>query len=252
MGGEADLINVGFPRRLGRSPRGRGSPLLDRTEIAGRGSIPAWAEKPHGGRRDEIASRVDPRVGGEATAIVPTVSTKEGRSPRGRGSLEQPIAAAEDKGSIPAWAGKPVSALAGPAGIGGDPRVGGEARGAAQARLQEGGRSPRGRGSLTASATALVNPGSIPAWAGKPTQSTRTCSDTRVDPRVGGEALRRLSRMSRERGRSPRGRGSLDASTLPGVDFRSIPAWAGKPVGAARRPPSTAVDPRVGGEAGCF
>ena len=209
MGGEADLINVGFPRRLGRSPRGRGSPLLDRTEIAGRGSIPAWAEKPHGGRRDEIASRVDPRVGGEATAIVPTVSTKEGRSPRGRGSLEQPIAAAEDKGSIPAWAGKPRTRRRAGQIRRVDPRVGGEASPTSSAKDGSRGRSPRGRGSLC--------------------QSPERLSGRGVDPRVGGEARECPCRAGRHRGRSPRGRGSPRSCASAASRRRSIPAWAGKP-----------------------
>ena len=125
--------------------------------------------------------------------------------------------------SIPAWAGKPV------------------ARGNRQS-LGLTGPSPRGRGNHRGRSHPRVSR----AWAGKP----------KSDPGKPTTVVQ---------GPSPRGRGNLDGAVGQRVHPRvggetlatvggSIPAWAGKPVNAARvhagKPVSdhVRVHPRVGGE----
>ena len=52
---------------------------------------------------------------------------------------------------------------------------------------------------------------SIPAWAGKPPNWSRSSEYEMVYPRVGGETPVKLYRQYREMGLSPRGRGNLSA-----------------------------------------
>ena len=88
---------------------------------------------------------------------------------------------------------------------------------------------------------------SIPAWAGEPILATAGASACKVYPRVGGgtDCLRvPIGILS---GLSPRGRGNLLPDALDGINYRSIPAWAGEPSLRRRKARMLAVYPRVGG-----
>ena len=130
------------------------------------------------------------------------------------------------------------------------------------------GLSPRGRGNPPAVLYQFTGCGSIPAWAGKPRMCRRSSRITAVYPRVGGETLRRIGRISNKAGLSPRGRGTswglIPIMPAGGLSPRgrgnllgaypdyasrgSIPAWAGKPIASLNTSARRRVYPRVGGE----
>ena len=233
----------------GPSPRVRGSRPRRVPEDAACGSIPACAGKPDYRRWNADQQRVHPRVCGEAGAILAPWHVARGPSPRVRGSRERPSDAVRGEGSIPACAGKPVSASTPCGSCRVHPRVCGEA-----GRLEGRGRpaqgpSPRVRGSHCRTIHPREGDGSIPACAGKPAPGRRPRTDHRVHPRVCGEASSRGVRLSRWTGPSPRVRGSPALEPAGVVARGSIPACAGKP--SVRRSMRTIarVHPRVCGEA---
>ena len=128
------------------------------------------------------------------------------------------------------------------------PRVGGETSPPIPPTLRCLGLSPRGRGNRKHVLTIHLDPGSIPAWAGKPAEPAAPRASARVYPRVGGETAMLDVQCGGNRGLSPRGRGNLPGVGEDLLRQGSIPAWAGKPV--ALTPPEicTRVYPRVGGE----
>ena len=170
--------------RTGLSPRGRGNPTPYSTQkhwaIPGN---PVFARSP----------RVYPRVGGGTNNHVPRIGRSRGLSPRGRGNLEATLwyNGFRNSGSIPAWAGEPVSqkSAARPDMPGSIPAWAGEPHEVNQVP------------------SALY--GSIPAWAGEPEGNQRAYLAQEVYPRVGGgtpiepEHLR-IAVL----GLSPRGRGN--------------------------------------------
>ena len=127
---EADALSPpaarGLTLKAGLSPRGRGN-------RSARWPIPASPSTPIGGYG------VYPRVGGETLDTHPAVSG------RGRGNLFIVAAHRPVVGSIPAWAGKPVSSCATyPPRV--YPRVGGETTRMETCLQRLLGLSPRGRG----------------------------------------------------------------------------------------------------------
>ena len=90
------------------------------------------------------------------------------------------------KGLFPAWAGEPSdhNALSVPVRV--YPRVGGGTPFAAHTFWTMRGLSPRGRGNLFADALIAGLLGSIPAWAGEPSDHNALSVPVRVYPRVGG------------------------------------------------------------------
>ena len=171
-----------------------------------------------------------------------------GLSPRGRGNRPSSVRQHPGTGSIPAWAGKPERSRSSYLLRQVYPRVGGETHQREPHRVHESGLSPRGRGNRTAIQRCGVPAGSIPAWAGKPRQPSRSGSAPRVYPRVGGETLSGNDPVKARTGLSPRGRGNLLVVVLDRAPWRSIPAWAGKPLAGGDRYTNRRVYPRVGGE----
>ena len=94
---------------VGPSPRVRGSHHRGAGRSPARGSIPACAGKPPVDRRAYDASRVHPRVCGEALTPAILAARDMGPSPRVRGSPGRPAEANRRPRSIPACAGKPLS-----------------------------------------------------------------------------------------------------------------------------------------------
>ena len=153
--------------------------------------------------------------------------------------------------SIPAWAGKPSPYRDDCTHPRVYPRVGGET--ARYARVVEcvGGLSPRGRGNHEVIESSWADPGSIPAWAGKPTTRDRSATRREVYPRVGGETVSGQDIEVPVAGLSPRGRGNRMRRPSDGHGRGSIPAWAGKPPARGAAASLQAVYPRVGGETLC-
>ena len=230
MGGETLLEITTRPAVAGLSPRGRGNHAGPHRPSAGLGSIPAWAGKPRRRRGAGHDTKVYPRVGGETGSDLSYARIQEGLSPRGRGNRDQHAGGADRAGSIPAWAGKPATLAVEVTLLAVYPRVGGETVTSTPAVQIGLGLSPRGRGNPSRGQDGRIDPGSIPAWAGKPCRSPSRTPRAWVYPRVGGETAAAGALGAPPSGLSPRGRGNrtTPARDLPGL--RSIPAWAGKPI----------------------
>ena len=152
-----------------------------------------------------------------------------GLSPRGRGNRRLTLTTGLSKRSIPAWAGQP-------GGYGESatknrvyPRVGGATVIHSFPRIRQSGLSPRGRGNRVQQVSQIMNPGSIPAWAGQPGQVSRLAGQEPVYPRVGGATGRDTPVILGDEGLSPRGRGNPVVLGRDGMQRGSIPAWAGQP-----------------------
>ncbi len=209
VGGGDTSTKSGGRSNSGRSPRGRGRPTGRGSSSALVRSIPAWAGEtlplpvPWG------AGRVDPRVGGGDYASLQTSWWCGGRSPRGRGRLNEAFSANLTNRSIPAWAGETRQAHPGPRGAQVDPRVGGGDRAVSTPSPRVSGRSPRGRGRHRRPDARHLGMGSIPAWAGETGHRHEGETRDQVDPRVGGGDGNREAAVTVLGGRSPRGRGRL-------------------------------------------
>ena len=189
-------------------------------------------------------------MGGETSPPSSSGRTARGPSPRGRGNRRADAGREDPGGSIPAWAGKPMSSRSSWIVSQVHPRVGGETGLGGFVGRCVYGPSPRGRGNQTVARHAAVVSGSIPAWAGKPRAPRRSAGGGRVHPRVGGETYQRSTSARVSKGPSPRGRGNRNGARDSVDPHRSIPAWAGKPVLWSAHVARVAVHPRVGGETG--
>ena len=153
---------------MGLSPRVRGSPVRGvRQRVAG-GIIPACAGKPAGIRARRPLPWDYPRVCGEAVYVIYATGLQQGLSPRVRGSRWRIALVAVMPRIIPACAGKPVVLGCGHAHARDYPRVCGEARSVTTDTRSAWGLSPRVRGSPARMRPGVVQPGIIPACAGKP------------------------------------------------------------------------------------
>ena len=184
---ESGLLLLVSLSQKGLSPRVRGNPTRRSLPRFSPRSIPACAGKPREDRAWRAGTRVYPRVCGETDCPTPTTHSSPGLSPRVRGNLGSFSFPIESGGSIPACAGKPVSRSTLNRCARVYPRVCGETYCTRPSALLISGLSPRVRGNLRFAYNVLVEPGSIPACAGKPSQSTDSAGDLWVYPRVCGE-----------------------------------------------------------------
>ena len=194
----------------GPSPRVRGSRHEQDLRRHPPGSIPACAGKPRPARASASASRVHPRVCGEAVVETLGLEPIRGPSPRVRGSPVSGRGRHHHHGSIPACAGKPSSGRGPVPRRGVHPRVCGEASAGVRRASAGAGPSPRVRGSRRSRTACRPRSGSIPACAGKPSASASGAPSRAVHPRVCGEALYHQPGKFKPRGPSPRVRGSPD------------------------------------------
>ena len=109
------------------------------------------------------------------------------------------------------------------------------------------GLSPRVRGNRSRRGSDMVLRGSIPACAGEPTSSPRTCRSRWVYPRVCGGTAQFSSDPSSVSGLSPRVRGNPDRIRRRARRRGSIPACAGEPRGPFVESGPHRVYPRVCG-----
>ena len=110
VGGATVLIENGVIPLKGLSPRGRGNRTYYGLYYSKSGSIPAWAGQPRPSRRLLSSCTVYPRVGGATLRHRIHSPGENGLSPRGRGNPGPARLWTWLLGSIPAWAGQPVSA----------------------------------------------------------------------------------------------------------------------------------------------
>ena len=90
--------------------------------------------------------------------------------------------------------------------------------------------------------------GLIPAWAGKTRQRQTHTPRGWAHPRVGGENITPRPSLIVLTGSSPRGRGKRVSTCLGPLEWRLIPAWAGKTGQARLHGGRASAHPRVGGE----
>ena len=196
MGGETLIAKGHTEAAAGPSPRGRGNPATLHGPNGLDGSIPAWAGKPLRVEAALSMRGVHPRVGGETPKWPNVRSRVAGPSPRGRGNRAAATARRYARRSIPAWAGKPRASSPADGQPWVHPRVGGETLECPNERVVVGGPSPRGRGNHPYEVAIGSDPGSIPAWAGKPKPPGERPSRYAVHPRVGGETCGCRSRRA--------------------------------------------------------
>ena len=192
----------------GLSPRGRGNRRESLVNSRDCRSIPAWAGEPAAWSWNTRLSKVYPRVGGGTASVISCARPGGGLSPRGRGNHSYNGRDKDWLGSIPAWAGEPVSPSAAMPLEPVYPRVGGGTlpRGALVPHCT--GLSPRGRGNRGGAHWKTQAIGSIPAWAGEPSVFPNRTAVKRVYPRVGGGTAQAESEGRSMKGLSPRGRGN--------------------------------------------
>ena len=130
----------------GLSPRGRGNLCLAFAGFSTSRSIPAWAGEPVASPGSPGFYAVYPRVGGGTAPGGTRRRGGVGLSPRGRGNPVVVVRVRVGAGSIPAWAGEPVTAETGTGLTGVYPRVGGGTGGKITRVKKARGISPRGRG----------------------------------------------------------------------------------------------------------
>ena len=176
-----------------------------------------------------------------------STGSARGLSPRGRGNQHKMAPLPLQVGSIPAWAGQPLSTQWHGSPVRVYPRVGGATTASYGSLTSGDGLSPRGRGNRGAPVGAVDRLRSIPAWAGQPARWRCGGALLRVYPRVGGATAGRREPRADQRGLSPRGRGNHGEKGASMVIFRSIPAWAGQPASIGAVLAAGKVYPRVGG-----
>ena len=182
------LHRYGHPgHRRGLSPRVRGNPSPPTKFTTCAWSIPACAGKPEKMRLLRSKRRVYPRVCGETQELAVFDHLYPGLSPRVRGNPRLAHQWQRRLWSIPACAGKPSQHRRHHKKNAVYPRVCGETAVARALALPLLGLSPRVRGNLRPSVFHFLQPGSIPACAGKPWPPRRPRRHNGVYPRVCGE-----------------------------------------------------------------
>ncbi len=241
-----------FGRYDGPSPRVRGS-RARRPEQPGRQrSIPACAGEPRVDPHSRLLRPVHPRVCGGASAFRLAAATADGPSPRVRGSRARRPEQPGRQRSIPACAGEPPHGRGCTFSGAVHPRVCGGAGPRRVLAGDQGGPSPRVRGSPGGGLRPFDTPRSIPACAGEPHQAGSPRATARVHPRVcGGAAWHDIANCFGQ-GPSPRVRGSRRSGARMGCWRRSIPACAGEPCCLRSFRRLSEVHPRVCGGAMLF
>ena len=234
--------------KSGLSPRVRGNRALAFLQAPRVGSIPARAGKPLPKPPSTAHSSVYPRACGETECRKCQGGTWEGLSPRVRGNPDGPLRPLGEHRSIPARAGKPVSAPGPISHDGVYPRACGETRSRSGRPRSPAGLSPRVRGNQSSAIFYPPLKRSIPARAGKPPADDQQNIPATVYPRACGETCWWGCRWPRWWGLSPRVRGNLWPALSSCSFFRSIPARAGKPGSAAVTWLTSWVYPRACGE----
>ena len=174
------------PCLSGLSPRMRGNRPVGSAVTGGEGSIPAYAGEPPTPSGVIGPGPVYPRVCGGTQAIACLRHAASGLSPRMRGNLVVRRRSGGFHGSIPAYAGEPMSGSRRSGGFRVYPRVCGGTCGVGDWPSGRAGLSPRMRGNPRPRILAKLLPGSIPAYAGEPQPAIPPGPARTVYPRVCG------------------------------------------------------------------
>ena len=171
-----------------------------------------------------------------------------GSSPRVRGKPGKPLRSSPGPRLIPARAGKTSqeswTSFDRPA----HPRACGENHSAWQLVEPRRGSSPRVRGKLGGDGHGVQGAGLIPARAGKTRLRRMAATPLAAHPRACGENSSPRAAPPRRSGSSPRVRGKRRVYRIPRLEFRLIPARAGKTSPSPPETSSSAAHPRACGE----
>ena len=212
----------------GSSPRVRGKPGPGLQEAARRGLIPARAGKTRTPAPMRAARWAHPRACGENVVMRLGPGKLAGSSPRVRGKPHGPVLSGQERGLIPARAGKTASARTPSCARTAHPRACGENWDLTTEDIPALGSSPRVRGKPHELVFIDLSLGLIPARAGKTGRIRHVLGVAWAHPRACGENLRGGGRPSPFPGSSPRVRGKPKWEGARSPPSRLIPARAGK------------------------
>ena len=189
MGGEKVQILLYEDIQKGSPPRGRGKVAGD--EIPGDvlGITPAHAGKRTRSWRAYGCPWDHPRVGGEKSTFLNSMSFPPGSPPRRRGKVPNARCFIERQRITPAWAGKSAFRFQSQKASQDHPRVGGEKLGRMAVAISVIGSPPRGRGKVKGTGQIAVRSRITPALAGKSREIPLHLRAAKDHPRVGGEKL---------------------------------------------------------------
>ena len=231
----------------GLSPRMRGNRSVGLPSAVHWWSIPAYAGEPAPSAHRPRSRWVYPRVCGGTPGDFAEQLVENGLSPRMRGNPRLLLPPALFSGSIPAYAGEPLTfpyvckmGWVYPRVCGGTGRVFEEI-------IRQSGLSPRMRGNPGTSPASRRAAGSIPAYAGEPCRQGHIRPQAEVYPRVCGGTVCNGWQLLRFEGLSPRMRGNRPTVSYSSGRPGSIPAYAGEPGGWDAWQIVDAVYPRVCG-----
>ena len=212
------------------------------------GLIPAHAGKTGAPPVVVLENRAHPRSRGENADRRAEGVKPEGSSPLTRGKRYRGSAGPRAAGLIPAHAGKTTTAQPPDDSDRAHPRSRGENSGKVRSRCSLSGSSPLTRGKLRGGRHLDLDPGLIPAHAGKtPRARERYCAG-RAHPRSRGENLGNFWRWRHARGSSPLTRGKPFHRTHDATVIGLIPAHAGKTGGCGSSHQCDWAHPRSRGE----
>ena len=267
--GELSVICWLVERSAGSSPRVRGTPGAAGAPVPVRRFIPACAGNSPACSARCARSAVHPRVCGELGNVYYQSYSKDGSSPRVRGTLCRYRQRAHLHRFIPACAGNSLRRVRRPhLHHGSSPRVrgtrhavergeqlhrfipacAGNSKEDLSAQTTNNGSSPRVRGTRTALGVQQRACRFIPACAGNSEFGPTSWTGTPVHPRVCGELCKGRPSRHRAFGSSPRVRGTRRRAPLAVALARFIPACAGNSAIQCRVTSQTTVHPRVCGE----
>ena len=191
---------------------------------------------------------VHPRVCGERQCLRRRLRPGRGSSPRVRGTGRSVASGVQFMRFIPACAGNGVELriLLGIRSV--HPRVCGERFNEGTRRYDQGGSSPRVRGTARRLRAVLVRPRFIPACAGNGVPPRSRETRPAVHPRVCGERTNSPTTHTTSNGSSPRVRGTDPGAVQPRRLQRFIPACAGNGEHPRAVVVVAPVHPRVCGE----
>ncbi len=211
----------------GSSPRGRGTLCSSQRNAKIVRFIPARAGNTARSPLQRQDKTVHPRAGGEHAGGIRGYRSRNGSSPRGRGTHPQTIADEGPWRFIPARAGNTCRASSAPCSSPVHPRAGGEHPVRRSGLVKIGGSSPRGRGTPELYGAQMQKLRFIPARAGNTRRWDGGSMGCSVHPRAGGEHAIRLNDLVPYSGSSPRGRGTRGRGLCRQPYQRFIPARAG-------------------------
>ena len=193
-------------------------------------------------------SRAHPRSRGENQVAGSLASGKRGSSPLTRGKPTPATSSCPRPRLIPAHAGKTSCSSPSRPSTRAHPRSRGENEHVNGDRAEVGGSSPLTRGKRRRNRIRGLDPGLIPAHAGKTDFRPRGLDRGRAHPRSRGENDRRPCTDIPDQGSSPLTRGKLAQGGERVLREGLIPAHAGKTPTPTASPSTATAHPRSRGE----